>query len=232
MLRVSDESWNKLEAIFSKITSTEIKEEVNSEDETTYCDSLCPTGDNQEYVAKLKEDILNLRREYSRSRKDLGDENLVKRSFLEDMEKTKAQMTKRNTSSNLKERASGNRLNSSIKGDVWFGSGRFQDSGERMRLGGGRRYSESRADAERVKKGRAPELVGDRKNVRVKDVKERLLLSRERVINDSRYYMANDSPGNTNTYKEIMEAVKVNSPGKLSYGKERMAIWLLNSRLQ
>ena len=101
-----------------------------------------------------------------------------------------------------------------------------------MRLGEGRRYSESRVDTERVKKGRAQELVGDRKNVRVKDVKERLLLSRERVINDSRYYMANDSPGNTNTYKEIMEAVKVNSPGKLSYGKERMATWLLNSRLQ
>ena len=173
-MRVSDESWNKLEAIFSKITSTEIDEEVNSEDETTYYDSLCPTGDNQEYVAKLKEDILNLRREYSRSRKDLGDENLVKRSFLEDMAKTKAHMTKRNTSSNLKKRDFGNQLNSSIKGDVWFGSGRFQDSGERMRLGGGRRYSESRVDTERVKKGRAQEFFGDRKNTRVKDEKEKI----------------------------------------------------------
>ena len=125
ILGVSDKSWNKLEAIFSKIRLKETDEEVNSDDETTYYDSLCPTGDNQEYVAKLKADIMNLRREYSRSRKDLGDENLVKRSFLEDMAKTKAHMTKRNISSNLKKRNSGNQLNSSIKGDVWFGSGRF-----------------------------------------------------------------------------------------------------------
>ena len=81
----SDKGWNKLEAIFSKIKVKEIDKKISSEDETTYYDSLCPTGDNQEYVAKLKEDILNLRREYSRSRKDLGDENLVKRSYLEDI---------------------------------------------------------------------------------------------------------------------------------------------------
>ena len=101
-----------------------------------------------------------------------------------------------------------------------------------MQLGGGRRHSESRVDAERVKKGGAQEFFGDRKNTRVKDEKEKMLLNRERVINDSRYYLPNDSSGNQNMYKEIMEAVKVNSPGKLSYGKERMATWLLNSRIQ
>jgi hypothetical protein len=60
--------------------------------------------DKQEYVAKLKEDILNLRREYSKSRTGLGEENLVKRSFLEDMAKTKMNMTRRNTSSNIKKK--------------------------------------------------------------------------------------------------------------------------------
>ena len=69
-------------------------------------------------MAKLKEDILNLRREYSKSRTGLGEENLVKRSFLEDMAKTKMNMTRRNTSSNLKERDSESSLNLSIKGDV------------------------------------------------------------------------------------------------------------------
>ena len=196
-------------------------EKENSDDETTYYDSLCPTGDNQEYVAKLKEDILNLRREYSKSRTGLGEENLVKRSFLEDMAKTKINMTRRNTSS--------------IKGDVWFGSGRFQDSGERMRLGGGRRFSESRV--ERGKKGRGQEFGGEEKMTRLKETtgflrKEDKPLREKPAILNSRNRKTNELVGTQDIYKEIMEAVKVSSPANLAYGRERMAAWLLDSRIQ
>ena len=211
----------------------EIKEEGNSDAETTYYDSLCPTADNQEYVAKLKEDIMNLRREYSKSRTGLGEENLVKRSFQEDMAKTKMNMTRRNTSSNIKERVSESSLGLSIKGDVWFGSGRFQDSGERMRLGGGRRFSESRV--ERGKKGRSQELGGEKKITRLEEMtgfhsKENIPLREKPAILNSRNRKAND--GTQDMYKDIMEAVKESSPANLAYGRERMAAWLLDSRIQ
>ena len=35
-----------------------------------------------------------------------------------------------------------------------------------------------------------------------------------------------------NMYREIMEVVKENSPSQLPYGRERMAAWLLESRMQ
>ena len=206
----------------------EIKEEGNSDAETTYYDSLCPTGDNQEYVAKLKEDILNLRREYSKSRTGLGEENLVKRFFLEDMAKPKINMTRRNTSSNLKDRDSESSLNLSIKGDVWFGSGRFQDSGERMRLGGGRRFSESRV--ERGKKGRSQEFGGEEKIMRLKESTG--FHRKENIPINSKNRKTNEFDGTQNMYKEIMEAVKVSSPANLAYGRERMAAWLLDTRIQ
>ena len=190
---IQDRSWAKLEALFSKASEDEDNQEDFVDDETTYYDSLCPSGDNQEYVAKLKEDIMNLRKEYSKTRKDLGEEKLVKRSFLEDLENIKI---RRNSSSlHLKER------NLRTEGDVWFGSGMFQDSGERMRLGGGRRFSESRL--ERGRKGRTQELAMEGRPTRGKE-----------------------------GYKELMDAVKINSSANTSYGRERMVAWLLNSHLQ
>jgi len=196
---ILDRSWAKLEALFSKATVDEDNQEDIVDDETTYYDSLCPNGDNQEYVAKLKEDIMNLRKEYSKTRKDLGEEKLVKRSFLEDLENTKA---RRNSSSlHLKERNPRAGLSVSGEGDVWFGSGMFQDSGERMRLGGGRKFSESRL--ERGRKGRTQELALEGRITRGKE-----------------------------GYKELMDAVKMNSPANTSYGRERMVAWLLNSHLQ
>ena len=206
----------------------EIKEEGNSDAETTYYDSLCPTRDNQEYVAKLKEDIMNLRREYSKSRTGLGEENLVKRSFQEDMAKTKMNMTRRNTSSNLKDRDSESSLGLSIKGDVWFGSGRFQDSGERMRLGGGRRFSEGRV--ERGKKGRSQEFGGEEKIMRLKESTG--FHRKQNIPINSKNRKTNEFDGTQNMYKEIMEAVKVSSPANLAYGRERMAAWLLDTRIQ
>ena len=196
---ILDKSWAKLEALFSKVVVNEDNEEDIADDETTYYDSLCPTGDNQEYVAKLKEDIMNLRKEYSKTRKDLGEENLVKRSFLEDLENTK---TRRNSSSlQLKERNLKAGLSVSDERDVWFGSGMFQDSGERMRMGGGRRFSESRL--EKVRKVRTQEITLEGRKSRRKE-----------------------------GYKELMDAVKINPAANISYGRERMLAWLLNSHQQ
>jgi hypothetical protein len=123
----------------------------------------------------------------------------------------------------------------SIKGDVWFGSGRFQDSGERMRLGGGRRFSESRV--ERGKKGRSQEFGGEEKMMRLKETtglqrKENIALREKPSIINSRNRKANELDGTQNMYKEIMEAVKLSSPSNLAYGRERMAAWLLDSRIQ
>ena len=198
-------------------------EEGHSDAETTYYDSLCPSGDNQEYVAKLKADIMNLRKEYAKTRKDLGDENLVKRSFLEDLARTKTNMTRRNTSLNLKDRHPNSGLPLSTKGDVWFGSGRFQDSGERMR----RRYSESKV--ERGRMGRNQEFLREGRTAKNKEPKDRILLKTESSFKSSK---GNDLEENQKIYKEIKDAVKVKSPANHSYGRERMAAWLLSSRLQ
>ena len=216
----SDKRWERLDKIFQGLFQQEKTEDTDKDNETTYYDSLSPNS-NQEYVAKLKADIMNLRKEYSRSRKDGSDENLVKRSFLEDMAKTKTNLMKNQNS----KKRNGIYNESTKNGEAWFGSGRFQDSGERMRLGGGRRYSEGRL--ERMRKGRSQDMVGEDKNVRLKVEKENMWLKKEKELKHGK-----QKESTANMYKEIMDAVKVNVSSSLPFGNERMAAWLLESRLQ
>ena len=144
----SDQNWKNVGQLFSQIKLEERSEEENSDNETKYYDSLCPQGDNQEYVDKLKDDIRNLRKEYSKTSRD---ENLTTRSFWEDLAKTKTSLAKRSSSTNSRDPdLEINTRHRSSKGDAWFSSSRFQDSGER--LCGGRRYSETWADRGRKSK--------------------------------------------------------------------------------
>ena len=85
---IADMNLEHTDKMLSNVNKEESCEEETSDNETNYFDSLCPNGDNKEYVDKLKQNIVNLRREYSISRENLGEEHLVKRSFLEDFVKT------------------------------------------------------------------------------------------------------------------------------------------------
>ena len=143
----------------------------------------------------------------------------MKRSFLEDLAKTKGVLAQKSNATKRKDFES-------RKDDGWFGSGRFQDSGERMRMNGGRRYSESRIDKGRL--GRSLEFGMDDKNLRLAHSKN-TDLDNVKVRNDFR---ANSKFDTNYMYKEIMEALKVKNPSKVGYGNERLANWLLDSRMQ
>ena len=237
----ADTRWKNIENMFSKFQLEDTCEEQTSDNETKYYDSLCPQGDNQEYVAKLKEDIRNLRREYSRTGNELEDGNLIKRSFLDDLAKKKTSMARRSASTNSRDQNSWR----SIKGDVWFSSSRFQDSGDR--LCGGRRYSESRVDRgrkslEKVKQKRtqskeATSYPGrEQDNYKTKKDKHTTTYNYRDLKTNHTALKGTIENSETevakNMYREIMKVVKEKSPSQLPYGRERMAAWLLESRMQ
>ena len=64
------------------------------------------------------------------------------------------------------------------------------------------------------------------------NLKEKKPLREKPTIQNSRNRKTNELDGTKKMYKEIMEAVKVSSPANLAYGRERMAAWLLDSRIQ
>ena len=218
---IADMNLEHTDDKLSNVNKEESCEEETSDNETNYFDSLCPKGDNKEYVDKLKENIVNLRREYSISRENLGEEHLVKRSFLEDFVKTTTNPKKRSNSSNTRYRDKDNSHRLAIKGDVWFGCSRFEDSGER--LGGGRRSKER--GGEKIVRLKNTFGFGE-ENMKQKKEKQKKVLDHVSKTNISEEDLA------CKMYQEIMEVVKEKSPPHLSYGKERMAAWLLESRLQ
>ena len=115
------------------------------------------------------------------------------------------------------------------KGDIWFGCSRFEDSGER--LGGGRRYSEGRGRSSKERGGEKIIRLKDKsgsggENMKPRKEKQKKVLERVSKTNIMEEDLARK------LYQEMMEVVKEKSPPHLSYGKERMAAWLLESRLQ
>ena len=105
-------------------------EEEVSDNETNYFDSLSPAIENQDYVEELKDDISNIKTNYSGPRTNCTE-------VLQEKTETSPRFVQGKALKNINKNVEGKREPKIIsklptKGDVWFGSSKFWDKGERL----------------------------------------------------------------------------------------------------